>query len=305
MSDLLPRIHLALRPDAGIPLDSALALAKAAGFDGTELSLPSLGVVIGGRVREDALTRLRRTVADAGLHTTLHAPLSLNLMDEDHADIHMAVARAALRVAEETGATVLVVHPGWLPPGPVFAVGEGAMRREAERLAELAADAEGRGVLVVIENMPAVSARATGGRVTYAVDPAMVAAQARAVAHPALATCLDISHAAIAATARGADLATDIRAMSPGIGHIHMHDSFARAPGLFLWTHEEAATFGIGDTHLPPGWGVLDFDALLHGLKVRPGTRVTLEIAPPHLTPDIAPEVLARARRAASGLIAG
>ena len=88
----------------------------------------------------------------------------------------------------------------------------------------LAEEAERHGLIVALENMPKVSARQSDGRISYGIDPATVAAQIRAVGHPALTGCLDLSHAAIAAIARGADLATDIHAMTPEIGHIHLHD---------------------------------------------------------------------------------
>jgi sugar phosphate isomerase/epimerase len=183
-------------------------------------------------------------------------------------------------------------------------VGKGPMRQEAIRLAKLAEEAEALGLRIALENMPDVSPRQTGGRISYGLDPAMVAAQVRSVGLGALTGCLDVSHAAIAADARGSDLAADIRAMSPTIGHIHMHDSFARAPGLFLWTTEEAATFGIGDTHLPPGWGTIDFETLFDGLRVRADTAITLEIMPRHIDREVLTESLNHARRAARGLMA-
>ncbi len=296
MDHPFPRIHLALRPDSGAKLSHTLAEAKAVGFDGIELSLPSLNVVIGGQVRENACARLAREVAASGLTVSLHAPLSLNLMDEDNAGLHEAVARATVRIAAEVGAGVLVLHPGWLPPGPDLTVGQGPLRQEASRLTALAEEAERHGLIVALENMPEVSARQSDGRISHGIDPATVAAQIRAVGHPALTGCLDLSHAAIAATARGADLATDIHAMTPEIGHIHLHNSFAQPSGLFLWTADEAATFGIGDTHLPLDWGTLDFDGLLNGLPVRPGTAITLEIMPRHQDPEVLADSLARAR---------
>jgi hypothetical protein len=121
MTDFRPRIHLALRPDAGIALPEALSATKAAGFDGAELSLPSLGVVIGGRIRADALTRLGRAVAASGLDSTLHAPLSSTYVP-DHADLHIAVRGRACGSRRRSrfragGSSRLDL------PGPVIAVG--------------------------------------------------------------------------------------------------------------------------------------------------------------------------------------
>ncbi|MGE4528096.1 MAG: sugar phosphate isomerase/epimerase family protein, partial [Rhodospirillaceae bacterium] len=153
-----------------------------------------------------------------------------------------------------------------------------------------------------LENMPTVTPKLVGDRFTYGNDPARIAAMVREIGHPALTCCLDVSHAAIAAATRGSDLASDIRAMAPDIGHLHLHDSFGLPPELFTWIPEENDSFGQGDLHLPLGWGNLDFAALLTGLAVRPDPILTLEIMPRHQRPDTLADCLARARQIAATL---
>lgn len=298
-----PRFHLALRPAAPAQMADALAEARDAGFDGIEFSLPSLNVVTGGRVLEAELNRLVTLLQSYTFTYSLHAPLSLNLMDTVHAEIHEAVAHACLDVAAAIGAKTLVVHPGWLTRHRLFTAHQELMQWEAQVLGDLAEAAGNCGVKVALENMPAVPESLTGDRTSYGLDPEMVANQVRTVGRPAMTCCLDVSHAAIAADYRGTDVYADIRAMAPDIGHIHLHDSFGVTPSLDVWMAEEAAAFGQGDVHLPLGWGNLDFTHLLDGLPVRPGTQVTLEIMPRFQRPDILADSLERAKRATAGLV--
>ncbi|MGE4528319.1 MAG: hypothetical protein AB7D00_08135, partial [Rhodospirillaceae bacterium] len=104
------RIHLALRPTGSGSLAAILAEAAETGFSGVELAVPALGVMFGGRLHSAETERVARTVRGSGLAVSLHAPLSLNLMDDAHADTHAAVAAGCIEIGGLLEAAALVVH---------------------------------------------------------------------------------------------------------------------------------------------------------------------------------------------------
>jgi hypothetical protein len=44
-------------------------------------------------------------------------------------------------------------------------------------------------------------------------------------------------------------------------------------------TDDEHVAYGMGDLHLPIGWGSVPYDALLTDLPIRPGSAAVLELA--------------------------
>jgi len=292
-------IHLALWPRPGGSLEDDLALAREVGFDGVELAVTATHAIVGGRILPAGLKRLSSSLERFGGSVSLHAPLGLNLMDTVHAELHEAVARASLEVGRVLGARILVFHPGWLARHRLFSANQELMQWEAALLGEYAETARNFGMAIALENVAPFPEENGEDRMTYGLDPEMVAEQVRGIANPALTCCLDVSHAAISANRRHTDPAADIRAMSPDIGHIHLHDSFAAGPGPTLENAAEAVVFGLGDCHLPLGWGRLDFANLLNGLAVRPDTTMVLEILPDLLQAEILAESLSLARKLA------
>ena len=60
---------------------------------------------------------------------------------------------------------------------------------------------------------------------------------------------------------------------------------FVRPPAGSLggfYTDSERVAFGVGDLHLPFGWGDIPFETLLPGLPVLPGTVLTVELPERH-----------------------
>ncbi len=284
-------------------LDRNLALIEEVGADHAELAAHCLDVIAGGRLDTGRMARLREVLDRRALAYTVHAPLVLNLMDEQHAESHRAVARACLDLCAEMGAGVLVVHPGWLDARQAASSIDRLMAMERAQFADLAAAAAERDVVLALENMGTVEGLLSGSHTTYALDPGRVAAQIQAVDHPNLRATIDFSHAALAASWRGTDLAGSLAPLAPWARHLHMHDSFGQPVTLPDAAEGELLAFGQGDLHLPLGMGSIDWEGLLPQLPVPSGVSATLEIKPHYAEPDVLADTVNRARELAGKMV--
>jgi len=294
------KVLLSRRTHGTRDLANTIAEVTDTGFDGMELALSSLGVVFGGRIIASELRQLVKITETSNAHFTLHAPLSLNFLDADHIHSHIAVGRACIDVAEAIGATTVVLHPGWVHPSELAEHRTILMETECQHLHELAIYAKNRGTKIALENMPMLPKDKADKLTTYGLIPNDIAQQAKNIDLPSMTTCLDVSHAAIAATALSQNLQNQIHSMAPHIGHIHLHDSCAQPGNLLSWVPEDNLTFGYGDMHLPLGWGTLDFESLLKNLPVQKDTSITLEILDPLQMPASLQESLEKARQIAA-----
>ncbi len=234
-------------------LGGALDRVCALGVESAEIFLPSMGVVLGGRVQRRRLARMAGICAQRPIGLTLHGPLSADLGDCENRVIQRDTARAGLEAAAECGATVYVQHQT-IAPTPDRQVVERRLACERESLVELAEDAAAAGVTLGVECMFCHPGE-------WTALPHELAAQIAAVGHPSVGAVIDFSHAALNAAARGAALSPSLAALAPHARHLHIHDSFARAPAFRPWTRGDAMAFGFGDLHLPPGDGALDWES--------------------------------------------
>ncbi|HET6522144.1 MAG TPA: sugar phosphate isomerase/epimerase, partial [Geminicoccaceae bacterium] len=207
------------------------------------------------------------------LRYTVHGALSCNLMDEAHLELHKGVVRAMLELCDAVGAVTLVHHPGTVPARPQPAIDR---LHEIERgaLRELGDVAARYGVRLAVETLYVESADG------YTADPFRLAREIAAVDHPRVCGTLDFSHVAIMSTCRGLDFAAAVRAFAPFANHLHVHDSFGRPRTVAGYTESEDLAFGMGDLHLPIGWGGIDWDGILPGLPLRPDTVLIVELRP-------------------------
>jgi sugar phosphate isomerase/epimerase len=289
-------------------LQESLAHARACGFDGVELSLHGLDLVVGGRVNGRQLDRVLQVVGGYDGIVTAHAPDRLNLAFPQsipgcrpELSLEVDVFSACLEVCGALGAKVMVYHSGLIALHEVYAglqplPGDEALaaarEQEVSTLRELMEVAEAHDVTVAMENRdphPWEMAALARARVSHEALPKyhagmsvpVLVEQVRSVGHPRLGLTLDLGHLYLAASYCGFDYLEAIRLAAPHVRHLHGSDNCGRLGGVFGDLNMRVP-YGDGDVHMPHGWGNLPHaDALrqlpdyrgLYVMEIRPRFR--------------------------------
>jgi sugar phosphate isomerase/epimerase len=270
-------------------LEIELQRLAALGVDTVELALTSLDLISGGRIIEERAERLVTITKKFPFRYTVHGLVSSNFMEPVTCAYQLNAAKALVQICDRIDARILVQHGGCLRADHIFDRAA-ADRREREALFELAEFAKPYGVRAVLENI------FTTEPGQYRQTPAEIAETVKAVNHPNLVALIDFSHAYIESTYRGLDFREQLRAMAPVAGHLHVHDSFGRPQGFYKpFFPQESVALGIGDLHLPLGWGDIDWDDIFSELQFLPGTVLMMEIG--HRYRNEQPDSLSRAKR--------
>ncbi len=253
------------------------------GFDGVEISVDGLDAVIGGRLEQSRVDRIRAITELFDFVYTVHSPGRMNLAfpaqgpgGAPDLGLEQAVFVACLDFCAAIGAGVMVYHSGLIALHE-FAYGLGPLPdeetldagrvREASALGELLPLAAERGVIVAMENRDPHpweiatllrSGRALDHLLTYHSGMSMpqLVRQVNEVNHANLGLTLDLGHLVLAANLCGFDYLEAIRQAAPYVRHIHGHDNFGRLGSVYNGPHERIP-YGDGDLHLPPGWGTI------------------------------------------------
>ncbi len=242
------------RRDLTAHLDELAAL----GCETVELPLYDMDVVVGGRVRNEALQPIRAACAGRPFRYTVHGPLAINFFDEAfRLPRHFDVLKAAMEVSAELGAIHYVIHAGMMPMKEVPGI-EDAYQRQREWLARAGELAESLELYVCVENLY----RGHDSRV-YTPTPTRLAAELAAIGHPRVVATLDFGHAHLQGAYTGGDLIAEAAALAPYAKHLHIHDNFGLADDIWTFSVGEKLAFGHGDLHLPVGWGNLPWEALI------------------------------------------
>lgn len=263
------------------------------GVDTVELGLTSLDLIAGGRIIPERADRLVALTGQFDFRYTVHGLVSSNFMDPVTCRYQLDAAKALAELCDRVGSRILVQHGGCLRPDQIHERPD-ADAREREALFELAEFCKPYGVRIALENI------FTTEPGQYRQTPSELAATVKALDHPNLVALIDFSHAYIESTYRGLDFRAELRAMAPVAGHLHVHDSFGRPQGFYRPYHlQENTALGIGDLHMPLGWGDIDWDGIFAELDFLPDTVLMMEINRRYRSEQ--PESLERAR----ALIAG
>jgi len=242
------------------------------GVDTVELGLTSLDLISGGRIIPERAERLVAITSEFDFRYTVHGLVSSNFMDPVTQRYQLDAAKALVEVCDRVNARVLVQHGGCLRADQI-AERAGADEREREALVELGEFARPYGVRIALENI------FTTELGQYRQTPSQVAETVKAVNHSQIVALIDFSHAYIESTYRGLDFFSEIAAMAPVAGHLHVHDSFGRPQGFYKPFHpQENTAMGIGDLHMPLGWGDIDWDRIFSELTFLPDTVLMMEI---------------------------
>jgi sugar phosphate isomerase/epimerase len=261
-----------------------LAFIKAAGADHAELSTASLHITVGARDNTHRFAAVADACARADLRFTLHAPIAVNFMDETHGDLHLDLLLSSVRFAAEIGASVIVIHPGRVTPQADVAARTRLLAVERD-LVKRAADVAGRhGIRIGMENLNPNRDMMAGHQTSYALDPIALAEQIDTIDHEAVCGVLDFAHGWLAAGKLGFDYLAHVRAFAPYVGHLHVTDNCGRPITAPYTADADHVAFGMGDLHLPIGWGTVPYNTLLADLPIRPGTVANLELAGIHVS---------------------
>ncbi len=275
-------------------LDASLREIAETGADACEIGIYAEEIISGGRIIEDRTQRLTDTVRQYPFKKlSLHGQILSNFMDREHLQLQKKVVRAMLELCDRVGAGILVHHSG----AAQLASGENGAdldRMEREALAEMGDVAKGYGVRIALENIFTTESG------QYRQTPGEVAATVKAIDSDNVVALIDFSHAYIESTYRNLDFREELRAMAPVTGHLHVHDSFGLPYSVTRFYHPaEATALGIGDLHLPVGWGDIPWEDIFSELTFLPDTSLIMEISAERFG-DQQPACLGKARHLAA-----
>lgn len=236
-------------------MEPYLSIAKTAGFDFVELRMDAGEfVIVNGRPVFD-VGDARARLDDHGLLCTVHSCWGVNLADDANRPAWETCILGTLEVSRMLGALRVVVHPGFVSSeldadarGCAFEAELAAFRRIAER-------AEALDLTVVVENLNPTPDVVAGRCLYPCVEPRNVIALVEAIASPHLKMVLDVGHYCLAVTnGYAAEFGTsEAKGL---IAHVHLHDNLGRVTTREP-RYEEALQIGVGDLHLPLGFGLV------------------------------------------------
>lgn len=196
------------------------------------------------------------------LRFVVHGPGVADLFDLGHAELHERLLRGGLEIARAVGSATMIVHPGQRRPYPAGSeriLGD-LQAREREIVGALADEAAGWGGGLALETWLPPAGNGKWGY-SYAVWPEQLAAQVEAIGRPNVGVCLDSGHLWASSRWYGFDFLGGATRLAPLVVHLHLQDVASGAPLTGNAIGETA--LGLGDLHLPPGWGAIPFADLL------------------------------------------
>lgn len=256
---------------------------EAVGPDFVEVAPHRLGVILGGRLNEKRTAEVEAVLVAAGHAYTVHAPHALDLMDLDTHGLQRDVLESSVRFAARIEAPVVVCHAG-----KRVALRDARHRlddqlaAERDALREIGEVASGLGVKIAVENSYPEPPIVRGTTYAPSAWPSGLAGQVAAVDHPAVGICLDVGHAAVAASFFGFGYLKECAAAAPLVHHVHLHDNLGRpdlAEGGESRVSERLA-YGIGDLHLPPGKGTVPLEKLFRSTVFPQNPTCCMELFP-------------------------
>ncbi|MGE3106991.1 MAG: sugar phosphate isomerase/epimerase family protein [Phycisphaerales bacterium] len=195
------------------------------------------------------------------IHGVFSEHIDPSAPDAAHRTLCLQIYEHEARLAQSLGGSMIVVHPGAINPGKrwrdaheLAPAAHAALNPLEDFLRRLADSAERVGATFLIENLPPSC--------SSGFDPAALAAVIRRVNSGRVRMCFDTGHAHCTASVFG-PVSAMIASCADVIAYVHVHDNRADA-----------------DSHLVPGDGTIDWNAVSSALGATGATRA-LELFDP------------------------
>lgn len=276
--------------DLGKELDELQEL----GVDFVELSAFDFDLIVGGRIRRPQMKTLLDICGGRDLPYSVHGPLALNFMDTPgRLPLHFQLLEASLDIAAELGAKHYVLHAG-MTMESTPTLWQNAYDRQREWLFRAGDLARERDLHICVETLY------EHDEWKHTPRPSQLAAELEAIAHPNICATLDFGHSYLKLDAenRRSDLVSECATLAPQTRHLHLHDCFGRQEGMWTYTFSEQLALGLGDLHLPIGWGDIPWAELMTQCVYPKDAMFVIELNPRYF--HAARECLARARSLAT-----
>ena len=264
-----------LKPGDLRAMDAILARYVELGCSHVELTGRRLDMIAGGRLVRQRVDAVALVLQRHDIKPVLHAHHGINLMDLPNLAMHRSVAEASIDIAGDLGVASIVIHSGKAPTDVWLASKDYLLEREREEFKRLGDRAARAGTQLAIENM---IANPVGDITAYGADPRALADHLQEIGHPAIGGCLDFGHAYLSAPVLGFDYLDAIEAFSEQVWHLHLHDNFGIADHRRYDDAGDRVALGIGDLHMPMGWGGIPWVDVLPRMHFRPGTYGMIEL---------------------------
>lgn len=244
--------------DGGDPtqLTGALRTIRDLGYGYAELIPDAWGIWMGGHLNPSRLTRWAQLLKpfENDLRFTMHASAAINPGQGETDD---NLLRACAEAAVAVGAQTLVIHPFRQSMNTVsYTPLTEKLAREREAIQNLAERFRPSGLRLALETYTPP----TKDEYCYAAWPEQLARQVKLIDHPNVGICIDSGHLFISAQFCGFDFEEAVELLKPQTIHTHIQDTLGQHDPTNSWLGNEPT--GIGDAHLPPGFGRIPLQAL-------------------------------------------
>lgn len=237
------------------------------GLTAAEIGVHGTDVIRNGKLDSGRLLEIQKILNQYPFAYSVHAPNPLNLMDEEEFDLHVDVMRSSLEFTQAIGAEIMVYHPGRFQAeesfGPLGKIEHSEER--CQRLLDLEAEvlqnfaAEFPGQVIAMENARPYRYHSP---YCYAETISALQEQVEKINRNNVAITLDFGHLHMSAKFYGFEEDAAVRQIAQLIRHCHVHDNFG---GSVYHTDKQQThqiPLGKGDSHMPIGWGDINFDKL-------------------------------------------
>lgn len=250
-------------------------LAENQDLEFVELSIYDWNIICGGKIISGELDKLKSSCQGRNLSFTVHGELSVNFFDKENINLHKEVLKRDIEVAAAINAKHLVTHFGVTTienynDSNIF---NSLLKLQRDTYVELGGYARKHDVILVVENLFNFF-----NKNIYVPLPSFVAEQINIVNHENVKCTLDFSHGYINCNYYKANFFEEISKMSRLSKHLHVHDSFGKLKNIYTYNASEEISYGLGDLHLPIGWGDIPFNNLFDKLEFPRGLVLILEI---------------------------
>jgi len=241
-------------------LKQDLSAIEQAGFDTAEIPVHGVDAIVNGHLREGRAKEVKDILEGFDLEYSVHAPDSLNLRDLQYPDVQRKVFAASIQFTATIGAKSLVYHQGRLKSNGDDVSHEEAREIEVDELFALSDLANKAGVSICVENI-----HSSITHLTKLIE---------SVGEESVKMCYDFAHSYINANKLGYDFLRSVQVAKPYIRHAHVNDNFGKGKPESAPPYIEAMPLGIGDLHLPVGWGEIPYEDVFRAMAGYDGTYI-------------------------------